>query len=115
MALTVFDITEIIESMENYLEKVRPEEAIRDQLDIGYKITGQSVEIFEIRPRPDNSSLKQYPSIAKTTFIKSKGHWKLFWMRADLKWHGYKPNLYLKNLKKVVEIIDKDEFGCFYG
>lgn len=36
--------------MEAYLEKHLPAPHIRPELDLGYRIRGQSVEIFEIRP-----------------------------------------------------------------
>lgn len=35
--------------MQNYMEKVRPEVSIRPELDIGYKIDGQSIGLFEMR------------------------------------------------------------------
>lgn len=115
MALDLLHNLEIINIMENYLDKIRPPEEIRPKLDLGYKIDGQSIELFEIRPVWNDPSRIQHLSYARTTFIKSKNKWKMFWMRADLKWHGYTPNLYVKELKKVLEIIDADEQGCFKG
>ncbi|HYP68298.1 MAG TPA: DUF3024 domain-containing protein [Thiobacillaceae bacterium] len=29
--------------------------------------------------------------VAKATYVKTQGMWKVYWMRADLKWHGYAP------------------------
>jgi hypothetical protein len=53
--------------------------------------------------------------IAKTTYIKSKDHWKIFWMRADLKWHSYEPHPIVKDIKEFVAVVSKDEYGCFWG
>ena len=39
-----------IEEIENYLSYIRPNEEMRAQLDIGYRIEKQSVIIFEVRP-----------------------------------------------------------------
>lgn len=98
--------------MKNYLDKVRPEESIRDQLDLGSKIERQSIELFEIRPVWNYPSQTMHVLYAKTTYIKTKNKWKMFWMRADLKWHCYTPNFYVNNLKEALEIIDIDKHGC---
>ena len=38
----------IIELMENYIDRIRPVEELRDKLDISYKIDNQSVIPFKI-------------------------------------------------------------------
>jgi hypothetical protein len=30
--------------------------------------------------------------VVKATYNTSKRNWKVYWQRAELKWHGYKPN-----------------------
>ncbi len=88
---------------------------IRDQLDISYKIDGQSIIIYEIRPHWEDPNKKIESHIAKTTYIKSKNHWKIFWLRADLKWHSYRPQAIVKTLKEFNEIVEEDSYGCFWG
>jgi hypothetical protein len=53
--------------------------------------------------------------VAKTTFIRSKKHWKIFWMKRDFKWHGYEPNLEVKSGEAFFGAVERDEFGCFFG
>jgi hypothetical protein len=36
-------------------------------------------------------------------------------MRADLKWHGYKPLPVSFDLEELVREIDEDPNGCFFG
>ncbi|MBS1556514.1 MAG: DUF3024 domain-containing protein [Bacteroidetes bacterium] len=105
----------IIEVMENFLAEKRPPENIRTELDIGYKIEGQSVFIFEIRPQWDNKSVIQEHAIAKATYVKSKGNWKVFWMRANLRWYPFDPKPTVKKLADFVRLVDQDEYGCFWG
>ena len=89
MAIDILKTVNIIEIMENYIEKVRPPEDIRKELDIGYKIKGQSVVLVEIRPIWNNpSEIREY-GYAKATFIKSKNAWKIFWMQTTQKWQGF--------------------------
>lgn len=115
MTLDIFDSVEIIQTMENYMEATRPSPDIRSELDITYKIEGQSVILYEVRPfYMDNSIIQEIP-YAKTTFIRSKKHWKVFWMKSDLKWHSYPPIPTVKSLKRFLEIVDEDKHACFKG
>ena len=88
---------------------------MRNKLDISFRISGQSSEIFEIRPQWDNPSIKREGPLAKATYVKSKKIWKLFWMKADLKWHRYDPLEHTKSLEKILDKIGQDPHGCFWG
>lgn len=98
-----------------FVESRRPEEHIRPELDIGYRIIGQSFEIFEIRPRWKQPDITQEISVAKATYVNSKKIWKLYWMRADLKWHRYDPLSDTKSLQDVLKEIGEDPYCCFWG
>lgn len=68
-----------------FIEKRRPSPDISAELDLAFRIRGPSIEIFTIRPHwTDPGKINESP-VAKTTYIKSKLHWKIFWMRADQK------------------------------
>ena len=115
MSLDALKTMDIIELMENYIDKIRPEEEMRDQLDISYKIEGQSIFITEIRPYFMDPKQKIETPIAKTTFVKAKNCWKVFWMRGNLKWYPYGPMPIVKTLKEFTELVEEDEYGCFWG
>ena len=115
MALEFPTEIEIIEVMEGYLVNARPPEEIRKELDINYVVDGQSVIVNEVRPSwRDETIIEQIP-IAKTTFVKSTGSWKIFWMRGDLKWHSYEPKPTVKKLRDFVKVLEEDKHGCFWG
>lgn len=98
-----------------YVQKRRPPAHVRPQLDIGFRIAGHSVEIFEIRPawkRPHE--ILERP-VAKATFVKARDVWKVFWQRADLKWHSYAPVPTVGSIEKFLELLDADPHGCFWG
>ena len=107
--------SEIIEKFENYIERKRPPKEIRNKLDIAYRIENQSIIIYEIRPRWDNPKEYIHSDIAKTTYVKSANHWKIFWQRADLKWYGYTPNPTVKKVSDFIKIVEEDKLGCFCG
>ena len=97
------------------LSKRRPSSHVRAELDFGYRISGQSVELFSIRPQWDNPEIVHEYPFAKATYVKTQGAWKIFWVRADLKWHGYKPNPTVASIVEFVDIVATDEYGCFLG
>ena len=115
MTIDTLQTLEIIEVMENFIFNIRPPEHIRNQLDIGYKIEDQSIFIFEIRPQWNKPEIILEHSFAKTTFVKSKNCWKVFWKRADLKWHSYTPKPTVKNLLVFTELVREDKHHCFFG
>ncbi len=115
MAFDLIKKAEIIFIMESYLSEVRPPENIRPKLDIGYRIDNQSVIIFEIRPRWDKPSLIMNSDYAKATYVSKNNFWKIFWMRADLKWHSYPPEPFVKELRDFLNIVDEDKHHCFKG
>ncbi|MEZ7504545.1 DUF3024 domain-containing protein [Flavobacterium sp. Arc2] len=104
-----------IDEIENYLSYIRPPKEIREKLDISYRIEKQSVIIFEIRPNWQDVNIKMHIDMVKSTFVKKDNNWKVYWKRADLKWHLYKPNPIVPNLFDFIRLIEKDEYGCFLG
>jgi hypothetical protein len=115
MAVSNLQVLDIIEVMEAFLERRRPPEHIRSKLDIGYRIEGQSIVIYTIRPFWNDASKIQHSEVAKATFVKAKNHWKVFWLRADLKWYVYDPKPTVKTLTDFVKLVEEDKHACFWG
>ncbi|MEO9477118.1 MAG: DUF3024 domain-containing protein [Cyclobacteriaceae bacterium] len=115
MALDILQAVETIEALENFLDRRRPPEHIRPELDLAYRIEDQSVIIYSIRPHWQNKSETTEGPIAKTTWVHTQQLWKVYWMRADRKWHGYEPNLEVKTIEQFLTLVDEDEYGCFWG
>jgi len=97
------------------IESIRPPVNIRNDLDIGYSFVDYTLEVFEIRPKWDNPSVKSNSSIAKTKFIKSKNIWKVYWMRGSGKWQLYSPYEECKSLNEFFKILKEDKHHCFWG
>jgi hypothetical protein len=115
MALDVIQAAETINALENFLDKRRPPEHIRAEVDLSYKIENQSIIIFEIRPHWQNKDKNIESSIAKTTWVTTQNVWKVYWMRSDLKWHSYDPKPGVKNIEGFLKVVDEDAHGCFWG
>ncbi len=115
MPLNDIERKRIEKTVDAYIQRRRPAPHIRPQLDIGFRISGQSVEIFEIRPRWKEPGVQMKHPVAKATFVRSKALWKIFWMRADLKWHGYEPLPEVGSIEKFLAEVEKDPYACFWG
>lgn len=115
MALSKLQIREVEAALKVFMSKRRPSASIRHELDLGYRIEGQNVFLFEIRPKWNFPQEKLEMPFAKATFVRTKNHWKIFWMRADRKWHSYPPVPTVKKLDRFLELVDEDSHGCFWG
>jgi hypothetical protein len=47
--------------------------------------------------------------------VRTKNLWRIFWMRRDLKWHGYEPHPEARNLEAFLTVVGRDEYCCFFG
>ena len=98
-----------------FLAKRRPPPHLRAQLDLGYRLSGQSVELIEIRPQWDDPGTIREIPFAKATFVKAQNDWKVFWQRSDRKWHAYAPMPRVPTFEIVLALVDADECACFFG
>lgn len=115
MALDILQSAETIQELENFLEKRRPPEHIRHEVDLAYKIENQSVIIYSIRPHWQDKAKIVEEQIAKTTWVHTQKIWKVFWMRANLKWHDYEPQTQVNTIHEFLKIVLDDQYGCFWG
>ena len=115
MALSEFETKKIEKEVSAFVEKRRPPPQLRNQLDLGYRVKGQSVEIFEIRPLWRHPGEKIEQPVAKATYVKKQKVWKVYWQRADLKWHRYEPDPEVITLQEFLGLVDRDEYACFFG
>ncbi len=88
---------------------------LKDKLRLTYAVKGHGVVIIERRPRWDNQTEWTESPVAKLKFIRSAGKWRLYWMRADQKWHEYPRPSSSHRLEDLVQEIDADPLACFFG
>jgi len=115
MALSEFEIKRCEKIAREYVEKHRPPAHLRNKVDLSFRIKEQSVELFEIRAIWNDPTKKIKELVAKATYVKSRKIWKIYWQRADLKWHSYQPEPEVKTLEDFLDVVEKDEYCCFFG
>jgi hypothetical protein len=116
MAFSEFETKRLERIVGAFIEKHRPAAHIRAELDLAYRIDGQSVEIFEVRPRWRGApgETMEHP-VAKATYLRTRELWRVFWMRADLKWHAYPPVPRVGSIEKFLALVAEDRHACFFG
>jgi hypothetical protein len=115
MAFSELELGRYERDVMRFMERRRPPAHIRPELDLGYRFDGQSVEIFEIRPDWKDRTAKGETPVAKATYVRTQDHWRVFWMRGDLKWHGYEPDPQVRSLEQFLAVVDRDDHCCFFG
>jgi DUF3024 family protein len=116
VALTEFELARVRKAMEAFMQRRRPQPQFRTKVDLAFRVSGQSVEIFEIRPvwrgPPDE---KHESPIAKATFVRARGIWRVWRQRRDLKWHSYEPSPEVKSVEEFASLVSEDAHACFFG
>lgn len=115
MALSEFEIRRMEKLVGEYVEHRRPPVHIRAQMDLSFRISGQSFEIFTIRPLWNDPDQQVESAVAKATWVRSKKIWKLFWMRSNMKWYPHTPCPEAGSLEEALDIIEQDAHACFWG
>ncbi|PWQ92615.1 DUF3024 domain-containing protein [Leucothrix pacifica] len=115
MAISEFEVKRCEREIEKFLEERRPPVHMRNQLDLGYRIENQSVELFEVRPQWRNPEEIMEIPFAKATYVKKEKLWKVYWQRQDLKWHSYSPVPTVKHFEDFLSVVSEDENACFFG
>lgn len=114
MAFTEIDLARIEKIVGGYCRvKTKPE--IRDRLRMEYSIDKHDVVMYEVRPHWKLPGEELETPIAKAKYVRTVNEWRLYWMRADLKWHLYEPMPRSRGLQDLVDAIDRDRYGCFFG
>ncbi|MFO1322057.1 MAG: DUF3024 domain-containing protein [Burkholderiales bacterium] len=115
MAFTEWEQKRCERDLKKFMAHRRPTLHVRPRLDLGFRIHGRSVEIFEMRPDWKEVGEAIETPVAIATFVRNTSTWKLYWMRGDMKWHGYPPNPVLRDFSQAPAVVDRDEFRCFFG
>jgi hypothetical protein len=115
MVLTDIEVARCRRELARFLERRRPPPHLRPELDLAYRINGQSVEIVEVRTRYNAPDETYEVPVARATFVRARNRWRVYWKRRDLRWHPYAPQPEVETIGEVLSLVDRDEYACFFG
>lgn len=114
MAFSEVELKRIEQTVGVFCAKHSPAH-LKDKLRLEFVVKGHDVVVVERRPRWDNETEWTESPVAKLKFIRSANKWRLYWMRADMKWHEYPGLSSSHRLEDLVQEIDADPLACFFG
>ena len=115
MPLSDAQISECLRATGTFISKRRPPPEIRDKVDYRADIRGLEVTIALVRPAYDDPTRMVEHPFAKARWIGTKKVWRLYWMRADRRWHSYQPMPEATTLEALLAEVDRDPHCCFFG
>ena len=114
MALAETEKARISKRLSAYCEARIPMH-VRNELRLGFRITGHDVVLFEGRPafRPPHD-WQELP-LAKFRYVRSQGVWRLFCQHRDMRWHRYERKPCARAFETLLREVDSDPTGIFFG
>ena len=114
MSFNELDLQRINKAAAVFMAQHRPPVHVRAQLDYEHQISGQSVELLEVRPQWNCPSEIMKRPVAKATYVRTRNLWKVYWMRGNLTWHPHEP-AEVKSVDQFFALVGADALGCFFG
>jgi len=114
MAFNDLELARIERTVGKLCERRAPPPHLRHEISMEYRVDGHAVTVFERRPKWRGKDFTE-EGVAKLRFVRRAGEWRLYWQRADMKWHSYTPLASSTELSDLVAEIDADPHACFFG
>src|SRR3954449_10726896 len=92
MAFTEIEIAEHMRVIEDsFWSRRRPPLHLRDQVREGQCFTGQTIELFLVRPAFKRPGEEVEEPIARVQYVHTQRAWRIFWKRGDRGSYRYQP------------------------
>ncbi len=114
MAFDQFTMHRVEKIVGAFIQARRPHPSERNKIDLGFRLEGQSIVIFGTRAHWKNKGQFVESLIAKATYVGTQEHWKIYWLRQDLKWHRYEPLPEVNKIEAFLAELAQDPYGCFW-
>lgn len=115
VSFSAFQSAEVLADVGRFIEHLRPKPEIRHELDFRADIRGSEIVLSEVRPQWDDREKIMVSEFAKIKWVKSRGVWRLYWMRASGRWESYDPSPSFRTLRAAFDVVAEDKHGCFFG
>jgi Protein of unknown function (DUF3024) len=114
LALTELQKTQVDKLLAAYCAKRVPS-AVQTQLRVGYRIEVNAIILYEERPafRPPHDW--QEMVVAKFTYVGTQRVWRLYCQHRDRRWHTYQALPAASSLARLLDEVDADPTGIFWG
>jgi len=114
MALSEFTRKMVEIKMNKYCREKVPGH-LRHKVRVDFKIRGNNVTLFEVRPTLHDPNTWVDISIAQFRYDDKNNVWKLFCADRNSRWHEYYEAEPTHNFEALLEEVDDDPTGIFWG
>jgi len=114
MPLSEFERKRIDKIFGEYCSKKIPPH-IRTEIRIEYKIRGSEVKLFECRLGLDDRTIWTENPVARFKKDEKINTWFLYCADRNSRWHLFKPNAKSKDIEKLLDEVERDTTGIFWG
>ena len=115
MALSPSQLAECLREVGAFMKELRPPQELREKVDYRIDIVGSEIVLSSVRPHWDNTPGKSQLPIAKVKWIATRKQWRLYWQRADGKWHSYNAGSRPLTIREALAEVRRDRHCCFFG
>ncbi len=113
MAIPELEQVRVTRALRSFCDKVPSE--IRDRLTHDFRIAGSDVELFERRPHYRERERYVEHIVAKFRYTSTHRSWTLFWADRNGRWHRYENFVDRRNFLDLLQEVEKDPTGIFWG
>ncbi len=114
MALTQIQAAQVEKLFAPYCA-TRVPAAERSKLRVSYRIDGNAVILLEERPAFHPPHDWHETPVAKFTYVGTKRQWRLYCQHRDMRWHSYEALPAASSLAELLDEVDADPTGIFWG
>lgn len=114
MELSEFEIRRIEKLFRGFCEKRVPAH-LRDRIRVEFRIRGDEVELFESRPLYNDPQTWVSTRVARFKKSTGSGNWVLYWADRDAQWKRYLPCEPRRDIEALLQAVEQDAIGTFWG
>jgi len=114
MALSEFEKQRVTRIFSSYCEAKAPHH-VSDQFRVEFEVRGQEIKLFESRPYELDRSKWISHKIARFRKDGDSNVWQLFYSDRKGRWRLFEPYPAEKDIEKLLDEVEKDSSGSFWG
>ena len=114
MALTEIQKAQVEKLLTPYCAKRVPA-PVRSKVRVGYRVDRNAVILYEERPAFQPPHDWQEMVIAKFLYVGTRREWRLYCQHRDSNWHAYQALPASSSFAKLLDEVDADPTGIFWG
>ena len=89
--------------------------AVRSEIRVGFRFDRNAVILYEERPSFQPPYDWREMVVAKLTYVGTRREWRLFCQHRDRKWHAYQARPASSSFATLLDEVDADPTGIFWG